>query len=613
MEPRKNPDLFKRRPRQVQQEKFEEAQPMVESSDASQDQMDELIKDINSVSDKANRVFEAASVVCNKKKIPVPKDLDVIRTAVDRIDPNSDGSFISFDLYTEMKNRSNEIPDYDESLKFAGELTGIRVVDATKNDKSKHKNIPKLNFMAHLALLLLGNKLLAGPNSIETAKQTSQKEPRGAEAAGVLSSWAVTLSILYAMHKMDPESNDFLEYEDIAKQIGNKELNELKEYLEEDEASSIRNTEELLSDYYRDTDWSMAEQYADDYLINTNEPGYEDWFIASEARQIDREMKGAANQLGRWADVMTGGQISYNRLPNDTYKYHRCHTNHSNLRLDMLAAALHDNYAADMVCCLVLFLGSDKIDTDGLKALRSFLNMLLKAVNLDLGKAFNNLSKAYHKKIGESLLKPIFHEIRKLFATAGDKIKKFLSDDDEKWKLLFACTPVDEMFTYLLRALKHLERLILKMLKKMWNDMRKTAEIGKISIGHVVDKKRLTQMIAILNGVIKAIDKGNLCVKADTVYPPSDEAKKVAELLLGELPQPPKLDLPDPEDPYADFLPVAFDTPMGIRVKPVTETSKYNYDIKEVSPKDCIKRMTQENAVPLVITDKEKFNVKDLF
>lgn len=626
MKPRGKPNIGPDKEREVNQSEFQEPDPLIDGSIAPDEDTEELIQDVEKVEGKAKRLFDAAAAVCRKKKVPVIERASEIKEAVNRLDPESDGSTISFELYMQAKERSNRQLDDDEVLKFAGDLTGTVIVDAGVNlNKKDSDSIPSLNAVKHFALLYLANQLLAGPLSNETQKQTSAKEPKGAESPGMFSSWIVTLGLMSAMHSEDGKKGlksihasmeqlfETAAELDIPSHIMN-EIDSVDNY-----ASQIKPARELVTDHLKDSDWAKMEQYADDWLANTEEPGYEDWFIASLAKETGRAMHMSGNELHKWADAATLGGLSYNKnkagldLPNDTYKYHRCKTNHANLRLDMLAAALHSNYSADMVCCLILFLGSDNIDLNALKALRTFLGLLLKGLSLDLGKLHAKMMSSYRKALGKALLEPIFHDLRKLFAKVGKDIQKWLASDEDKWKKLFACTPIDEMFTYLLKALKNLEKILFKLIKQMWDDTKFKGNIGKLTVGSIADKKRLTQFIAILNGVIKAVEKGRLCAKEDTVYPPTEEARRVADLLLGDMPQPPELDLPDPEDPYADFLPVTFDTPNGIRIRPAHETSKGNFDIKEISPKDCIKRMTEENALPLVITSKEGMNVKRFF
>ena len=599
------PDLEFKKKREVSQRDFhsdDKPEPDITGAAASEGDYDELLKNMESVADKAGRLHEAAAANAGKLPIPVSEEAPDVRAAVARIDSSSDGSSISFELYRSAKDRANRRLGQDEMLEFGGKITGIASIDARRikdisGGGSGGKDLLKLEFMTHFALLLLANNLMAGMTAGEAQKQTG---PQG--LPGLATSWAVTLATMAAMHIAEGKSP-----KEMARAMGDSIHSDVFTALEADgtvdrmlkeadqAAQSVRPTSDLLHERMGDADWHVVEEFADDFLINTDKPGYNDWLIAEDAREADRNMKESLEEAKRYGDVVGG----IGKLPNEVYKIFRCRTYGTNTGLDVAAAALHTKYAADLVCCFVMWLGKS-IDLDNLKKLRTLLGLLLKGVNLDIGGVMKRMNMSMRDRLKKMLMEPLYHQLRKFFDKVGKEITSWLTADDKKWKMLFVCTPIDEMFRYILKALRALEKMLMHFLMKLWDGIQLQNVDWRAKTGNLADKSRLTQSLKLLNGVINAVERGNLCADDSAEYPSDADVRRLARQLLGELPDYPDLTLEQTGDPFRDFNPVEFDTPLGIRIAPAITSARQKRTIEEVSPADCLKKLTDENIIPLV-------------
>jgi hypothetical protein len=616
------PDLEFRREREVSQRDIPsdgKPEPEITGAAASEDDHDKLLKDMEGVIDKAGRLHAAAATTATNLPIPVSEDAPDVRAAVARIDASSDGSLISYELYQAAKDRANRRLSQDEVLEFGSKMTGISTIDARRikdasGGKADGEDLMKLGFVGHFALLLLANKLMAGMTAGEANKQT------GAQGLpGLAASWGITLSTMVAMHVAEGKSPK--EIADLmAGEMRDDTLSALKtegltveQMLEnaDSEAQSIRPTSSMLHERMGGADWHVTENFADEFLVNTDTPGYNDWMIAEDAREADRNMAESLEEAKRYGEVVGG----LAKLPNEVFKMFRCETDGTNTNLDMAAAALYTKYAADLVCCYVMWLGK-AIDLKNLKMLRTLLGLLLKGVNLDIGSLMKRMGTSIRDRLKKMLMKPLFHMLRKFFSKIAKPITDWLTTDNKKWKLVFACTPIDEMFRYILKALKALEKMLMHFLMKLWDGIQLKNINWRAKTGSLADKNKLTQSLKILNGVIKAVERGNLCADDNADYPSDAEIRRLARQLLGELPDYPDLTLGHTGDPFRDFNPVEFDTPLGIRIAPAAEAVGQKRTIEEVSPADCLKRLTDENIIPLVASlevDQDVERIKNLF
>jgi len=365
----------------------------------------------------------------------------------------------------------------------------------------------------------------------------------------------------------------------------------------------------VRKEQFTDRDFAAIKEYADQ--VKAEDSDYADWDLSQEAVATAKEMGSTVSELKEWRDTtkaMAG-------LPKDMYDVTRCNIDGSNLNLDMTASLLSSHYAADMVCCLVRWLGSDGFSTEALKTMRSILKFAANGMTIDLKKINAALQSLFRKKLEKLILEPIIHSIRKLFKKWTKELSEWIdpkshvdedaSEEKQKhqlnnWKQLFSCTPIDEMIRHLIVALRHMEKFLIKLIKIWWDSTKEKNRGWRLKLETLGDKKSIDSQIRVLDAVIEAIEKGKLCAKKDTKYPDEDTLRELTRGILNQTP--PMLPLSPPEgkeeDPYWRFNPVAFNTPSGLRIASWEKSADQERDVDKIAAKDCIKGLTEENVIP---------------
>lgn len=569
--------------------------PSVDGALATEEEYDDIIDRMKDLVDKSNRLHAAIKEMAKKTSVPVDAAAVEVRAAVASLDKNQpDGAFINFDLYEQLLMEETLDYDEDQILEFAQAIKGIHSIDskAVSILGGRGDINPLLDYAKHLGVLLLASNLMAGFNSMHTQKQTSTKQPVGTELGGIAFSWGVTLALMYAIHKMEGKDP-----KEMLESLGSDIQDALKsEGIDQDEimrqgeayAEDLKNTQYGKTMTQSNSNYIVG--YTDDYISHSEDPGYTAWIACRDT--ID-----AANDMKRSVD----GALKYTSkgLPLDVYKLFNCRTMGTNDRLDMLASVLYSKLTADMVCCFVRMLGSKALDVKKLKLLRAMLGFLAKGPSININSLMKRLSNNLKKKLGKALLEPIFHQIRRFFKNTAKDIRDWLDSDEEKWKDLFACTPIDDLFEYLLKALKEIEKTVFDLLEDIWLGVQFKHVNWKHKIGNLADKFRLNQLLKIIDAVIKAINRGILCNVDGTRYPSDDELREMTRLVLDDLPDLPSIGLERTGNPYTDFNSTRVTTPLGIVIPGVRDAANGKFSVDDISPADCLKRLTDENVIPL--------------
>ena len=603
--PRERPDLGFKRDREVTLREDLAPAPEITAEEMSEEDLKELLDMGAGVKSKAERIYEEAAARATRLFIPVPPMLADVRQAVGRIDPATpDGSRISFELYITSIRETSSTMSRDEVLEFVGKLTGNSTVDnhivAGATGRGEDEGLT-LGWVAHLAILFLASRLMAGFTSTTAASSTKTPDP-----VGVGANWAIMLALMYLLHKSEGAFDKLVDgLDDDMKDSMNAAGLDMEGIQEQAEqmAAEIGDMEgrNIHHDLWEKPDWELTREYSEDFIANTSDFGYENWMLAADSSDIVRDLDNSLNEGAKWLANSPLGLL----MPADTFKMLDCKVKGNNTTLDMAATFLKSGYSADMVCCLLLYLGSDSFDTKALKTMRNMLVLLQRGINLDLKSLIKKLNSKFKQRLKKGLLEPIFHEIRSYFKKVGKRMLKWMDPaqhrNERKWKMLFACTPIDEMVEYLYKALESLEKLIIDLIKTLWDDIQLSHVNYRARLGKIGDKVNLTTLIKILNMVIKAVEKGNLCAKEGTGLPSEQDTRRLAREVLAFLPPSPTFETPEgkEDDPFWKFNPVSFDTPLGMRISAPSEGEKV-MNIDEVSQKDCLKRITDENIIPFV-------------
>ena len=590
----------------------------------SESDLHALINDASGVRDKAQRLANAIAANPNKRYMPVVEEATAVRKAVANLDPSEpNGERISYELYLSEIEKATTPITKDQIADFVGSLTGIPSIDSVRTkvvesgDMGDEENSYMLNSAMHAALLYLLGQLMAGHTANESAKQGGETV-----STGVTSSWAVAFAMLYMQHAGgDKKIAEFMsEFMGGDKKTSMGTANDLMDAFAEGNAtpdSFMKEVEEYDAGKAADVQRNMVQSkdYAAirEYVsqMKAENSSYADWDLGTDAVDTVKEMDRTIGELTEWGDTTKAAA----GLPVDLYKVTKCNVDGSNLNLDMTASLLSSHYAADLVCCLVRWLGSDGFSTDALKTMRSLLKFAANGMTVDLKKINKALQDNYRKKIEKLVLEPIIHSIRRVFKKWTKEITEWIDPKShvdegadertqkkqmENWKQLFTCTPIDEMLRHLIVALRKMEKFIIKLIKMLWASTKTKNKGWRLKLETLGDKKSIDSQIKVLDAVIKAIEKGKLCDVKDTKYPGEDTVRELARGILNDTPPMLPLDAPEgkEDDPYWRYNPVAFDTPSGLRIASWETSAGQERDVSKVTAKDCIKGLTDENVIP---------------
>lgn len=617
------PDIGFHRDRKVQQpERAQRREVKVTPKKVSDSKLRDLIDDVNGVKDKAQRLLDAISANPNKRYIPVDESATAVRLAVARLDPNEpSGARISYELYKAEIDRASAIMTKEETLEFVGGLTGVMSIDSSRTSTAAgsggaEDNTYMFSSAMHALLLWLLGQLLAGHTANEASKQGGPTAP-----AGVASSWAIAIMMLAAQHaggdkaitkfmdrllKNNPHMRSAFGDAMDAMKKGGLTPDGFMDEVEDYDAGVAKDANSRL---YEEPDWMAMREYANQKIAD--DPDYADWGAANELVSSVKEFDAMGSELAEWGE--TNKAIA--GLPKDTYDVVKCNIEGTNLNLDMTASLLSSHYAADMVCCLVRWLGSEGLGTSTLKTIRSLLKFQADGMTMDLQKVNAELQKLFRQRVEAAIIRPLTLSIRKVFQKWSKELSAWIdpkthvdenaSEKKKKqqlnnWKQLFTCTPIDEMVRHMIAGLRYMEKFLVKLLKMLWDSTRQKNRGWRLKVEVMGDKKSINSQIQILDSVIKAIEKGKLCDTKDTKYPDEETIRELAKGILNQTP--PMLPLSPPEgreeDPHWRFNPVSFTTPTGLRIAPWDESAKQVRDVSKISAKDCIKGLTDENVIP---------------
>jgi len=499
----------------------------------------EVFNQVDGLLEKSDTLLDEIKRTANPY-IPVDKNALEVQLALRSLYPGSPTDRISYDQYIASVQFAERQGNVDPVI-LHNSMTGNGIIDS--RILSQQTTLAANDDMTPEELLVIGgqflmlavcNRMLQTFQAPNTQMAVAGKQPAGTEIAATSAQFLIGMAAILLQA---------LVTEDEVKQVLKKTFGEAMEAMNTNADAVVaeakaKEQDPLLKDYQRsqtDQHHTAIREYSQDYVANTTEPGYETWVAAEDVRSIRADAQASKNESENYLSPSASYQMS-----TDVYKLMACRNKEANNRLNKLAAVLSSKYTRDLVCCFVKFVGG--FPTETLKFLRLILQVLSNGVSQDLGAAANSLRDSMNSFLERSVLEPILHLIDNFFREAAEMASSLLDpnryDDPEAFEEVLACSPIDELFTYVFSGLEKVRALLVKYIRKYWSKIQMKNRFGSVKVQILADNKRAKMLLRILDEVIAAADRGNLCAEKDAITPSTDDVDDVVEKILNNLPAP---------------------------------------------------------------------------
>jgi hypothetical protein len=469
-------------------------------------------------SDKANIIMKYAARVARKYKIPLREESAEIRQAVLRQDPDSKGSYISFDLFLRMT-------DIVEGMasRVTYDIIDNRVIaDPNANERIIRKQLDSRfddDEDGMLALLLVGGQLLTlYLIHVVTGMWRSAEKPQAAvktagplpcenaspfveaikEAAIGMATSAVILGVNQALAFLFMGSEGTTDYD--PSEIRDGAIGKAKQTTLPPILGRIKKIMGL-------DDHKIILDHSIKYIAETDERGYEFWwayFVSRRTRytsnralnsapmfskkhhakqnysvdtaivdpnsvqEIERpEFVGASGPQGFLENLAAGLQDSLNASivrPTDEFL---CANDYEAVGfekgLNALAQIIDSKLARDVLCCLIRFLGN--IDVEILKKIRAVIGIFLNAQIIHLAGTLGNFIAYLLSWVRDTVIRLIMELVQAILDKIYDLLAKFLVDISADLGILEVCPLILQLIQAVLDALDLIFRDIEEVIK----------------------------------------------------------------------------------------------------------------------------------------------------
>ncbi len=585
------------------------------------------------VLNKTNILLDAASKIAARRTVPVYEDARDVRSAVRRKREGSAGEFIELRLYLEALDylqREKEAIDEDILAILPGDAaTAASVLETTRTMKTENMNKSDAVYMASQAFTLIMLKLLnKGTDNIDTQAQTAGKQPSGTEVASVAIAIAISvITRLLVTNLLEDEISD-----DFVDQPGFENVNQADIDASKAAAQALlenMRAYKLAKLYKNPGDYRLIIDYVQHYLAETREPGWEEWQLIPDIKATGGDIEaivevmdvnapeydqpeevdgsfdtsaltGPDSPLGNLMSQSNfmGGQksdLSSRAMPGQpnvkALKVYADQVKNANGLINKAAAVLSWKETQDTICCLIRIAGG--MDLPTIRTIRTVLNASIDTMSVDL----NYVATGYMNQswtLGKRASTRLLWELMEGYDKFVDKIWGYVADD-ETAQLVAACTPVDEILTFISDwARGYLDKVVQFVLKYV-DALTVMDKTFLAHLGSVGSLKKIRRYIAILDMVMAAADKDELCSAEDTESPTVEEVARVSNTVLGALPDTLVITAEtDADDPYSTF---ALQTPYvlenGVTFTDANEAAEIaDGRIKKIDQEECRKRLS---------------------
>jgi hypothetical protein len=581
---------------------------------------------------KVQLLLEESSKLAARRTVPVIEDAREVRAAVRRKREGSAGEFIELRLYLEALDylqREKEAVDEDVLAILPGDAaTAAAVLETTKTMRTESMNKSDAVYMASQAFTLIMLKLLnKGTDNIDTQAQTASKQPSGSEVASVAIAIAISIiTRLLVTNLLEDEISD-----DFVDQPGFENVSQTD--IDASKAAALALLENMraykLAKLYKNPgDYRLIIDYVQNYLAETREPGWEEWQLIPDikatggdieaivevmdvkAPEYDepKEANGSfdtSSLIGPDSPIgnifshssFEGGQksdLSSRAMPGQpnikALEVYEAQIANANGLINKAAAVLSWKETQDTICCLIRIAGG--MDVPTIRSIRTVLNASIDGLSVDL----NYVATGYMNQswtLGKRASTRLLWELMEGYDKFVDKLWSYVADD-ETAQLVAACTPVDEILTFISDWARGYLDKVVQFVLKYADALTVMDKTFLAHLGSVGSLKKIRRYIAILDMVMAAADKAELCSADDTSTPTVEEVTRVSNTVLGALPDTLVLTTTETDDPYTTF---AMETPYvlenGVTFTDANEaTAVADGRVKKIDQEECRKRLT---------------------
>lgn len=544
------PDFAYRRERKIDAAPKQPTPASAQPESASKEESLKVFSDAAKLISKAERLLAAATQMA-KQFIPVHEQALEVRQAIRSLYPGAQEDQITFQQFMDSLSYVENIGNVDPII-LHDSMTGdpqvdSRIINQTVVRSTDGLSSRQLATMAgQFAVLMICSRMLQvfqGPN-IQAA--TAGKAPFGTEVAPVLAQILMgILAILLqsAMTEEDVKSAMVEVYGDVIAGSG----------LSPDDLIARAKSQEpdpVLTNYNRTRRgeyYDSIRGYSYEYSTNHTHEGYDSWVVASEARGIKSDLSATVKEAGMYVSgPYTLGREVYDVLTTKNVSL--------NSAMNALGAIISSRYTRDMICCLVRFIGA--LPTDLLKQIRLMLQLLVNGLSIDLGSVFSAATQSATAYLEQAVLEPMLHQVDAFFNNQKQTLSALINpssygNGSDTMETILLCTPIDEMFTYLLSGLEKIQQLVVKYIRKIWLRVHDREFRFKVGPKIMADCKKIGFLLQIVDQVMASVESGNLCAREDERTPALEDSEEVTNTIFHNMPSPIVLDMAG--DPYETF------------------------------------------------------------
>lgn len=575
----------------------------------------EIAQNYSDVADKAEAILNETVQLAIVRRVPVI-DAPEVASAVIRQDPESNGEFITFDLYRKayeyQQREGTALP-----VEVLDELTGDVVTDRRRTARRLRELVDDISTEAaellgdQIVTLFVLKLLQLGMDAISDGAQTATKQPSGAEVGVVAFQIAVSALAqqLYAGLNEERAEESLEELRDSNQPFPEPVMQEARSFLQN---STLFQTALLQR---RPSDFQLIVSYVEAFLDRQREPGWETWQLAPELRNAMSWARESASMLRRYPSRQSR---TATETPDDTFgsvessvrldvelgssnvpqpdpavlaMYNRG-VNALNRGVDRVAYVLSDILDRTGLCCFLKWAG--EVGERPVRLLRSVITgapNALKKLNQTQFPVFNvelSLSTLVHQRA--MLL------LQDLQGTAMVKIREWMLVDTDRWGELFAgCKLIDELFEFVLLSLEQLEAALLSLLNRYLGFIEDQEVRLDAKVNLVGNQKRLRFQMLMIDQFLEFGVEGGIC--PDTPVEPMQIAT-AAERIINNVG--PTVALPVPIGQGNRFQtlqspPVELST--GITVPGVAGASS-GATVLDLAREACQSGIVRQNLVP---------------
>jgi len=271
------------------------------------------------------------------------------------------------------------------------------------------------------------------------------------------------------------------------------------------------------------------DNFVREFITNTDDEDFLPWLWVDDVSLSTRNSMDSLKFLAGYYDRAENHVASYSnavkgvllKIPQDLYDIFSRNREDTNSFLNTVNDALSEQYSQDLICCLVRWLGG--LDLKTLKALGALLSLYGNGINIDLGALYGQFAGVINNAIRQALLLPLIRLVDEIFQEITQPIRNWLADEEGKWTLLFLCTPIDELVSILLQVIEELEQKLKELVIDYYKILRLEKRYLNLKIDFWWGKKRASRLARIVDFVIKAIDRGELCAEESSSTPSFSE------------------------------------------------------------------------------------------